>query len=353
MAEWLRVGMTPDFQTAQGNLLAEAVQHTFACWRGIACEYLAQGGEVATPERLVRWDAIVVRRMKFTRDSLDGVERLAVLARWGVGYNMIDVDACTEHDVAVCITPEAIRRPVAEGVVTLMLALSKNLLLQDRLTRTGHWYQRDAYLGRCLKDRVLGCIGLGNIGTEVLRLLHPFDMARFLVYDPYVTPQQAQDLGAVLTDLDTLLRESDYVSISCPLTPETYHMVGERELGLMKPTAFLINTARGPVVDEAALVRALQARRIAGAGLDVFDREPVQPDNPLLQLENVVLSPHAIALTEESVRDLGVDACQNVLIILRGEVPKHVVNREVLSRPGFRAKLQRLREQFRAWNGSF
>jgi phosphoglycerate dehydrogenase-like enzyme len=191
-------------------------------------------------------------------------------------------------------------------------------------------------------------VGVGNIGAEVLRLLRVFDPARLLAYDPYATPQQWPGPHVERVDLDTLLRESDLVTINCPLTPETYRLVGGRELALMKPTAVLVNTSRGAVIDQAALIKALQAGSIAGAGLDVFEEEPIAPDHPLASMENVILAPHAIAWTEELIRDNGIGACENVLSVLRGELPGNVVNCEVLRCPGFRAKLKELGRRWRA-----
>ena len=175
-----------------------------------------------------------------------------------------------------------------------------------------------------------------------MQLLQPFELGRLLAYDPYVTVAQAADLGVQMVDLDTILTESDFVCINCPLTKETFHLVDEPQLRRMKPTALLINTARGPIVDQAALTCALQQGWIAGAALDVFEQEPLPASDPLAQLDNVILSPHAIAWTDDLARGNGVGACQNVLTVLRGEVPEHTVNREVIDRPGFQAKMPRL-----------
>jgi D-3-phosphoglycerate dehydrogenase len=187
---------------------------------------------------------------------------------------------------------------------------------------------------------------VGNIGAELVRLLRPFELGRILAHDPFVSSAQAAELGVELVDLDTLMAESDFVSINCPLTKETFHLIGERQIQQMQPSALLINTSRGPVIDQVALTRALQARQIAGAALDVFEQEPLPAGDPLTQLENVILSPHAIAWTDELVRDNGVGACANVLTILRGEVPAYTVNREVIGRPGFQAKLRALGERW-------
>lgn len=351
MAEPLRVGITWDFLTEGAGLLDDVLPEMLGGVQGVVHEHIPRGGRVVEPGQIRSYDAIIALHLHFAPQSFEGVERLAIIARWGVGYDMIDVPTCTENDIALCITPDAVRRPMAEGVISMMLALSKHLMIKNHLTRTGRWHEKTAYVGKGLENRVMGCIGMGNIGAEVIRLLKPFDTAQFLVHDPYVSAEQAAAIGAELVDLDTLLREADFVSINCPLTEETRLMLGEREFSLMKPTAYLINTARGPIVDQAALAEALQAGKIAGAALDVFEKEPIAPDDPLIEMENVILSPHGIAWTEELSRGNGVGACQNVLTVLRGDKPQNVVNRDVVKRLGFQAKLGRLRERWQAFNG--
>jgi phosphoglycerate dehydrogenase-like enzyme len=263
-----------------------------------------------------------------------------------VGYDMIDVEACTKHDVLLSITRDAVRRPVAEAILTVILALAKRVLQNDRLVREGRWEEQGRELGLGLRGRVLGTIGVGNIGAELVGLLRPLGLARLLAVDPYVSPGDAARLEVELTELDTLLSEADFVCVNCPLTEATRHLIGVDELRRMKPTAFLVNTARGPIVDEAALARALEERWIAGAALDVFEEEPLPADSPLIGLPNVILSPHSIAWTDELFALNGSGACENVLAVLRGEIPRHVVNRDVLERPGFKRKLSLLRERW-------
>jgi len=352
MVESLRIGITWDFLTEGARLLDNVLPKVIDGLPGVSYEYMPRGASrVIEPAQVLSYDAVIaLHHVQFTLESFVGVERLAVIARWGVGYDMIDVPACTEHDVALCITPDAVRRPVAEGIVALMLALSKHIVIEDRLTRAGRWSEKTNYVGKCLAGRVLGCVGLGNIGAELVRLLNPFGLARVLAYDPYVSAEQAAAAGAELVDLPTLMKESDYVSINCLLTKETYHLIGERELALMKPTAYLINTARGPIMDQDALTKVLQSRQIAGAGLDVFEKEPIASDDPLLTLENVIVTPHGLAWTEELTRDNGVGASENALAILRGGPAQRVVNRDVLAKPGFQAKLKQLGERWQAFN---
>lgn len=348
LAEQFRVGITCDFATEGHGLLDGALADAFQPVPGLSYEYIPAGGPVVDADDADVYDAIIALRVQFTASSLQGVRRLAVISRWGVGYDMIDIAACTDNDVAVCVTPDAVRHPVAEGVVCLMLGLYKHILMKDRLVRTGRWAEKHRYVGRCLAGRAVGSVGVGNIGAEVLRLLKVFSPGRLLVYDPYVSTEQLLGLAVEQVDLDTLLRESDLVTINCPLTPETHHLIGERELALMKPTACLVNTSRGAVIHQEDLTKALQAGWIAGAALDVFEKEPIAPDDPLIAMDNVILAPHAIAWTEELVRDNGIGACENVLSVLRGEPPANIVNREVLEHARFQLKLEELGRRWQA-----
>jgi phosphoglycerate dehydrogenase-like enzyme len=195
----------------------------------------------------------------------------------------------------------------------------------------------------------VGTIGLGNIAAESVRLLRALNVRKFLAFDPYATQQTAADLGVELVSLEELLKDSDYVLVNCPLTSETRGLMGVKQFAYMKPDAVLINTARGPVVDERALIAALQAGTIAGAALDVFEREPLSADSPLASMENVILTSHSIAWTEELFRDMGRIDCEGALAIYRGEPPNHVVNREVLSKPMFLERLARMKTGSARW----
>jgi phosphoglycerate dehydrogenase-like enzyme len=251
-----------------------------------------------------------------------------------------DVEACTAAGIALVITPEGVRRPMAVTVLALVLALAGKLMVKDRLTRSGPdgWAQRSAHMGLGLTGRTLGQLGIGNIGAEVFRVASPLGL-RFLAHDPYADPALARSLGAELVDIETLFRESDFVSVSVPLSEATRGLVGERLIGLMKPTAYLINTARGPIVDQRALHAALAAKRIAGAGLDVFEVEPVPADEPLLGLDNVILGPHALGWTDELFAGNGAADVRAALALKRGEAPAGIVNREVLDGAAWRKVL--------------
>jgi phosphoglycerate dehydrogenase-like enzyme len=349
VGERFRVGLGSDLVSPDGSsLLADAVAELLEPVDGLACERLGEPRTELEPEHVRDLDAAITLWQPVSARTLAGAPRLATVARWGVGYDMIDVEACTEADVLLSITRDAVRRPVAEAILTFVLVLAKRVLPNDRLVREGRWEEKGAELGLGLRGRVVGTIGLGNIGAELVELLRPLGLGRMLAADPFVGAAEAARIGVELTSLESLLAEADFVCVNCPLAPETRHLVGAPELRLMKPTAYLINTARGPIVDERALVEALESGAIAGAALDVFEEEPLPAGSPLLGLENVVLAPHAIAWTDELFALNGRGACENALAVLRGGVPRHVVNPEVVERPGFRAKLASLRER---WEG--
>ncbi|MEX2262754.1 MAG: NAD(P)-dependent oxidoreductase [Bryobacteraceae bacterium] len=339
MKSKFRLGLTPDFYTdAKGKF--EAVIDQALIGAAIeCCPMPPQPGKIGTPDALNQFDAICSLALNIGPESLKGVERLALVARWGVGYDMIDVDALTEADVMLAITPDAVRRPVAEAILTLVFALLKNLRGQDRLTRAGGWRGDLTKLGRNIPGHVLGSVGCGNIAREMFRLAGPLGFSRMIACDPYVRQEQVDGLGVEIVDMDRVFRESDFVAVNTLLNKHTHGLVGAREFALMKPSAYFINTARGPIVQHAALVEALRENRIAGAGIDVFPQEPPPANDPLFDLENVIVTPHALAWTEEIMRDNGMEACQNVLAISRGELPGGIVNREVIDRPGFQKKL--------------
>jgi D-3-phosphoglycerate dehydrogenase len=286
------------------------------------------------------FDALILLSHRFDTRSIPADGRLALVARFGVGYDTVDVPACTKAGIALAITPDGVRRPVAVTVLTFMLALASRLFAKDRLTRMGPpgWAIRSQYTGMGLTGRTLGLLGVGNIGAEVFRLAAPFEM-RFIAHDPYIDSAKARALGAELVDIETLFREAHFVSVNVPLSEATRGLVGARLLGLMKPTAYLINTARGPIVDQKALSEALATGRIAGAGLDVFEVEPTPADEPLLRLDNVIVTPHALCLTDECLAGNGAADVRAVLAVMRGETPANLVNPEVVDMPQWRRRM--------------
>ncbi len=342
------VGLGKDFISAEGpSLLRDAPERYFDSDSGVEYTYFGQVRAEVRPDEIREFDGLISLWQPFTRASFEGVERLATIARWGVGYDMIDIDACTDNDVLVSITRDSVRRPVAEGILTFVLALAKGIGVKDRIVREGGWMEERAREALGLRGKVLGSIGIGNIGAELFRLVRPLGFGRLLAYDPFVLADDAESLGVELAELETVLAESDFVCLNCPLVPETHHLVDESRLRRMKSTAYLINTARGPIVDERALYRALTDGWIAGAALDVFEEEPLPQDSRLRELDNVLLSPHAMAWTDELYEAQGREACENVLTVLQGNIPPHVVNPDVTKRPAFRRKLDQLRERHR------
>ncbi len=293
-------------------------------------------------EQLEEFDALILLAHRFDATSVPKSGRLAVVARFGVGYDTVDVPACTAGDIALVITPDGVRRPVAVSIITFMLALTGKLMAKDRLARSGPpgFAARGEHMGVGLVGRTLGSLGVGNIGAEMFRMAKPFDM-QFIAHDPFADKKVAAELGIELVSLEDLFRRSDILCVNCPLTPETHHIVNAERLALMKPTAYFINTARGPIVDQKALTKVLQDRKIAGAGLDVFEQEPTDPNDPLLHLDNIIAAPHALCWTDQCFAGNGAADVKAVLDVMKGQVPRGIVNREVLDRPGFKAKLAR------------
>ncbi|CAA9478629.1 MAG: D-3-phosphoglycerate dehydrogenase [uncultured Rubrobacteraceae bacterium] len=339
-----RVGLTRDFLRTDGTIgwgdiglgmLDEAP--------GVEWEFLPEGGGELGAGQVSGYDALIVLGPRVTTATVEGAERLALVARFGVGYDNVDLAACTRGGVAVTITPEGVRRPVAAANMALILALAHRLPAKDRIARSGRWEERLDHMGTGLTGRTLGSVGLGNIGREMFALAAPFGM-RHLAHDPYAAPEKAAEAGAELVDLETLLRRSDFVAINCALTPETHHLLDAERLALMKETAYLVNVARGPIVDGEALTGALREGRLAGAGLDVFEKEPADPEDPIFSFPGVIAAPHALAWTDELALGNGRAACEGVLDVAAGRAPKNVVNGDVLGTPRFRNKLARYGE---------
>jgi phosphoglycerate dehydrogenase-like enzyme len=288
-------------------------------------------------------NGVVVLTPKVTRRSVAECPELLAIARFGVGYDSVDITACTECDVMVTIAVGAVDRSVAEATLTWMLSLSHHVRTKDHLVRTGRWDDRSHFMGSELRRKTLGLVGFGRIAQAVVQLISGFGMQSILAYDPVVDQATATRLGVEMVGLDELLSRSDFVSIHCPLLDQTRNLIGARELELMKPESFLINTARGGIVDEHALYEALTARRIAGAAIDVFAREPVSAEHPtrLAELDNVLLAPHSIAWTHELFSEIGETACRGLVELSLGRIPRGIVNPEVLSRTGFQRKWSR------------
>lgn len=344
MSEPFRIGISDDFYTEAAGPLEHVLARKLSNVPGVEWEKLrTDGGKFVSAGSLKKYDAVFALAAAIHEESLLGAERLAVVARWGVGYDRIDVPALTRAGVALTITPAAVRRPVAEAILTLIFALSKNLLAQDRVARAGGWRGELPKMGISIGGRTLGSVGCGNIGQELFRVAGSLGFGRFLACDPNVPQERVRQLGVEMVDMETLFRESDFVTVNTLLNAQTRGLVREEHFRLMKPSAFFINTARGPVVEHAGLVRALRENWIAGAGIDVYPVEPPPKDDPLFGMDHVIVAPHALAWTNELMIDNGSEACDAVLAVARGEIPNGVVNREVLDGAAFQAKLARWR----------
>ena len=332
--EPLRIGITRDaLVAATGRPFFDTAALTLLDAPAIVWDYMEDASETLTADQLARYDAICTVAPGVSADAIGRQDlRTRIIARFGVGFDTCDVPALTQAGIVLTNNPDGVRRPMATVQITYVLALAQRLLIKDRLTREGRWNDRMAHTGTGLTGRVLGSIGLGNIGAELFRLARPFGM-RHIATDPADRAAVAADVGVELTDLDTLLGTADFIVVNCPLDASTRGLIGARAFALMKRSAFFINCARGPIVDETALHAALTSGRLAGAGLDVFHDEPVPASNPLLHLDNVIVSPHALCYTDECLRLLAEGAFRRAVAYLKHERPPGVVNPEVLGHP--------------------
>ena len=319
-----RVGITRDVLMSNGQPIFGQAVFEWLKQPGLVWEYMEET-PVIRPEHAARYDAICAMLTRFTPESLGPEKpRLKLIARFGVGYDTIDVPTCQKAGILLTIAPDGVRRPVAVSAIMFMLMLAHKVGIKDRLTRSGRWAEKADHIGTGLTGRTLGSLGVGNIGSEMFRLAQPFDM-KFIAHDPYADAAQMAALGVALVDSETLFRQADFLAVHCPLNETTRGVVNARQLALMKKTAYLINTARGPIVDEAALYQALVNKTIAGAALDVFEVEPTPADNPLLQLDNVVVTPHGICFTDECMQGLAESAFRAVVDVMQGKQPPYVV----------------------------
>ncbi len=299
---------------------------------GLTYEFVEESGPIITPHQTARYDAIFALQPSITPDSFQGNTRLKFLCLSGAGFDTVDIDACGRAGVMVANTPDAVGKPVALAILTFILALSHRLMMKDRLTRTGRWNERINYMGDGLAGKVVGSIGFGNIARESFRLLRPLEMV-LIANSPRGDPAIAAAEGVRLVDFETVMRESDFLCINCPLKPDTRHLIDAKALAMMKPSAYLINTSRGPVVDERALYTALASNRIAGAALDVFDQEPTPSDNPLFTLDNVIVTPHALCWTDACFQGIADKAIEAIVAVGQGRLPDHLLNPAVLNHP--------------------
>lgn len=338
-----RVALTADFYNAGELRYRDIGLDLFAGQPRFAVTSFAEHRPIVEPQQLAGVNGAIVLTPRVTTESLTQSDNLLAIARFGVGYDSVDVAACTAAGVMLTITTGAVDSSVAEATVCWMLALGHHLRTKDQLVRTGEWDLRSRFMGSELRERTIGLIGFGGIGRRVLKMLSGFEIGEPLVFDPFVAPEKIVEAGAKPVTLDELLRASDYVSLHCPLSDQTRNLLSARELALMKPTAYLLNTARGGIVNEDVLFIALKERQIAGAALDCFVDEPLTAPPRWAELDNVLLAPHSIAWTHELFRDIGRCCCQGLILLSQGRKPTQgIVNPEVLDHPMFQAKWRRL-----------
>jgi len=275
-------------------------------------------------------DAIITGAARLTRRVMESLHGCKVIVRYGIGYDTVDVDAATDNGILVVNIPDFCIEEVSNHAIALLLACAKKLVLMDSGTKQGLWAEtkRAQAPMASIYGQTLGLVGCGNIGRMTARKAQCFGLMT-LGYDPYVDKSLASEYGIALVGLPDLLKESDFVSVHTPLNNETRHLIGEKEFRQMKPSAYFINTARGSVVDEVALIKALDEKWIAGAGLDVFEQEPVAPDNPLLRMDNVVVTPHSASYSDASFQRLRTCVGQEAARVLSGKWPRNVVNKTV------------------------
>jgi D-3-phosphoglycerate dehydrogenase len=332
-----KIGISRDSITTNGTIFGEEAFEVLKD-PAVEWEFLPEKVSELPPSYAAQYDAICLMSAKVTRKTLSSPDRkLKLVARFGVGYDSVDVAACTDNGVLLTISPDGVRRPVAASVIGFVLALAHRMFLKDKLTREGRWAEKGNYLGSGLMDRTLGVIGVGNIGKEIFKLAQPFGL-KLLGCDPNVPQSAVASLGVTMVDKDTLLRQSDYISVNTLLDETTRGLIGAREFALMKSSAYFINTARGPVVVESALIDTLKNNRIAGAAIDVFEQEPVAIDNPLLKMDNVIVAPHAICHTDECMSLLGKSAFKAAVDLAHGRKPHLIVDTEALRHPAWVGK---------------
>lgn len=293
-------------------------------------------------ERIEEANAVILGAPRLTRKVILAARRLEVICRRGIGVDNIDVKAASEQGVVVTNVPEILTPTVMEHAIMLMLAVSRKLVRADQSVRTGKWEKFDWVLNPELRGKTLGIVGLGSLGSALANVARSsFGMSVLTNDNPHLKPDNVKNAGAKVAPFEELLTNSDYLVLTVPLTEETRGIIGERELRMMKRSSFLINVARGLLVDEVALYRALKDGTIAGAGLDVLARQPPDPDDPLLRLENVVLTPHCAGLTIETSRKLSMVCVEAITKLFEGELPDPPVN--VLNQEVARAYLARNR----------
>jgi len=271
---------------------------------------------------------VIITGAPISGDVIEASKRLKMIQTTSVGYDHIDRESAVANGVVICNVAEANANSVAELCFGMILDLARRISAHDRMMRKGGWGRIDMELQIEIRHKTLGIVGLGAIGSRMAQIgATAFEMP-ILAYDPYITEQRADQMGANKVELDRVMKESDVITVHVPLNDETRHMIGEQQFRMMKPTAIFINASRGPVVDEKALIKILEERRISGAGLDVYEEEPLPEDSPLRSLENVVIVPH-IGSSSEALRRMVDVALQNVVLVAEGKEPMRIQTPEV------------------------
>jgi phosphoglycerate dehydrogenase-like enzyme len=323
-----KIGLSADLFNAKGEPMFGAGPLALLSDAGLEWTIIPSQQGRLSPVAFTDYEALMIGGSRVSDAELAGESgRLRVIARNGVGYDAVDTQALVLLGILLTNTPLAVRTPVATSAVAFILALSLKLPVKSRLAREGRWRERADHPGVGLPGRTLGVVGLGGIGRELVRLMQPYGM-RILAADPHVDKEAAAQASAELSELDDLLKLSDFVVVACLLNESTRRLLNAERLHLMKPSAYLINVARGPIIDESALIEALAQGRIAGAALDVFEREPPDPANPLLTMDNVISTAHCLCWTDTFVEAVGRDAITGIIDVVNGRLPSFVVNSE-------------------------
>jgi D-3-phosphoglycerate dehydrogenase / 2-oxoglutarate reductase len=308
------------------SLETDGIEERLLAGAGLRCHRASASSEDEVIASAAGADALIVQWAPITARVLDALPEVRLISRLGIGYDMIDVDAASARGVAVANTPDYCVEEVAAHAVALLLALARGVLAFDRAVRAGGWNAPAAYPQACRpSEQAVAVIGLGRIGARVAPALRALGF-QVLGVDPQRSASQAQELGAELVSLDEALERADHVTLHLPLTAATTHLIDGPALARMRPTATMVNTCRGGLVDETALAEALRAGRLAGAALDVYEREPLPPSSPLRELDNAILSPHAAWYSAASLRDLPRDATTQVIDFLQGRQIASIVN---------------------------
>jgi phosphoglycerate dehydrogenase-like enzyme len=357
MEKKIRIGITSEYMDKYNNFMVKGpglkllAQIPDVEYEILKAEELPEG---LTEEEIVRrqmnykiteaaiagFDMIITMWSIWDQSAVLNNDRLLSIHRHGAGYEQVNIGDMTNLGILVCTNSVGVRRPVATATMAFLLALDTRMQLKIKMAREGDWINKRYNEGYGLRNKVLGLVGLGHIGREILKLASPFEM-KHIAYDPYISKVQ-DALNVKLVDMDTLLKEADYLVLCCTLNDTTYHLISTEQLQKMKKTAFLINMSRGPVIDEPALIVALKSKAIRGAGIDVFEKEPTPVDNPLLHMENVIATPHCLGWTEESFMGIWDGIVTQIKSIIDGKMPDGVINKEVWDSPKFKRKLEKM-----------